>query len=195
MVAQLLNGLRRAVDVRLGPGRRTRAESRLRALGTLREILVLCQGNICRSPYAAAVLEELLRDRGIQVGSAGFLPPGRPAPPHAIAVARARGVDLGWHRSRAITPPMLRAADLVIVMEPAQRTRLRHEFGIPDARILVLGDLDPGATELRGITDPWDHPREVFEQVYARIERCAGALAEQVARSFTTSGASGPRSA
>jgi protein-tyrosine-phosphatase len=180
VVAQLLTRLRRGVDIALAPRRRARALARLRALPGVGEILVLCQGNICRSPYAAEVLGARLGGHGILVRSAGFLGPGRSPPPHAITAARIRGVDLAPHRSCTVAPPLLRAADLIVVMEPAHRSRLRFDFGIPDARILILGDLDPGPPDLRGITDPWDRPLEVFAEVYSRIERCTAELARLV---------------
>ena len=177
MVAQLLNRLVRTVDVALSARRHQRAEARVRGLPDARELLVICHGNICRSPFAAAVLQSRLHSTGITIHSAGFLGEGRPAPAHAITAARARGVDLSSHRSRLLVPSLLRSADLIIVMEGAHRTMLRNDFGIPDRRILFLGDLDPGPPDARGIRDPWDLSLAVFEEVYARIERCVTALA------------------
>lgn len=194
MVAQLLTRLRRTVDVALSPRRHARAEMRVRSLFAVREVLVICHGNICRSPFAAGLLEARLRPTGIRVHSAGFLGQGRPAPAHAITAARARGLDLEPHRSRLVVPSLLRSADLIVVMESAHRTRLRHDFGIPDARILLLGDLDPGPPEARGITDPWDQPLPVFEMVYARIERCITALARLLIEGDAVSRRYAPRS-
>lgn len=194
MVAELLNRLRRALDIALSPRRRLRAEARVRSFVGVREVLVICHGNICRSPFAAGRLEDRLRLTGISVRSAGFMGQGRPAPAHAITAARARGLDLGPHRSRLVVPSLLRAADLIVVMEPAHRAKLRHDFGIPDTRILLLGDLDPGPPDARGILDPWDRPLEVFEQVYARIERCINMLATLLIEGDAVSRRYAPRS-
>ncbi|HTK57312.1 MAG TPA: hypothetical protein VL295_10805, partial [Gemmatimonadales bacterium] len=150
-MAQLLRRFRRTVDVALWSRRRARAEAQVRALPTVRDLLVVCHGNICRSPFAAALLEARIRSTGITVHSAGFLGQGRPAPPHAVTAARARGVDLAAHRSRLVVPSLLRSADLIIVMEEAHRATLQYDFGIPDERILFLGDFDPGPPDLRGI--------------------------------------------
>ena len=180
MVAQLLTRFRRGIDIALFARRRRRAEAKVRTLGDVRDLLVICHGNICRSPFAAAILELRLGPLGITTHSAGFLGQGRPAPVHAITAARARGVDLASHRSRLLVPSLLHAADLILVMEGAQRNTLRHDFGVPDSRILCLGDLDPGPPNSRGITDPWDRSLEVFEEVYGRIERCVGVLASLV---------------
>lgn len=177
MVAQLLTRLRRTVDVALHARRHARALAQVRALGQVRDLLLICHGNICRSPFAAAALEAQLGGTGIGVHSAGFLGQGRTPPPHAVTAAAARGVDLTVHRSRLVVPSLLRAADLIVVMESAHRTTLRYDFGVPAHRILLLGDLDPGPPQARGIVDPWDRPLPVFEEVYARIERCITALA------------------
>src|SRR5712692_6786997 len=106
-VARALN---RLPDRLLHPWRRRVAREALTSRGLPRLTLVVCHGNICRSPYAAAVLGGLLhqgRDR--DVVSAGFIGPDRPAPPEAVSVARARGVDLSRHRSRLLLPSDVRA--------------------------------------------------------------------------------------
>lgn len=137
--------------------------------------MFVCHGNVCRSPYAAGAFRRLLAPsigRTARVDSAGFIGPGRPPPTTAIDAAAARGVDLSAHRSRALTPEGVRSASIVVVMEPEQALTLTRRFGAPVNRILQLGDLDPSPIEQRAIQDPIDQPREVFDTVYARIDRC-----------------------
>jgi protein-tyrosine-phosphatase len=62
-------------------------------------------------------------------------------------------------------------------MDPAQGRAIRDRFGLPPRDILVLGDLDPAPLATRTIHDPVDQSLEVFEQSYARIERCVAELA------------------
>ncbi len=142
-----LRGLRHAPDRLLHPLRRRRARRAVRARRDAARILFLCLGNICRSPYAAAVLRRELSGRpdAPAVESAGLLAPGRPSPPEARRVAARRGVDLAAHRSRRIgaaraadpapraeegvtgaaDPVEVAAADLVLVMDARQRARAR----------------------------------------------------------------------
>lgn len=88
------------------------------------EILVVCTGNTCRSPLVAAWLEHLLDDR-FSVSSAGLLGWNeRPASPHAVTVAEARGIDLTAHRSRRLEGALVQRADLVLAM-----TR-QHAWGV-----------------------------------------------------------------
>jgi protein-tyrosine-phosphatase len=83
-------------------------------------------------------------------------------------------VELGDHRSRLVTEASLRAADLVLVMDPRQARSLRSRFGFGDS--LVLGDLDPEPVRRRPIRDPIFQPPDVFRRVYARIDRCVDGM-------------------
>lgn len=81
-------------------------------------VLVVCTGNTCRSPIAAALLERRLAAGGVtaDVRSAGTLGWGeRPATPHAVAVAAERGLDISNHISRRLDPGPL-AVELVVAM-------------------------------------------------------------------------------
>src|SRR5689334_22069461 len=82
------------------------------------EILMVCTGNTCRSPMAAALLGRRLVEAGIAavVTSAGLLFDGKPATDHGLAVMADRGLDTSGHRSRKLRPDLLAGADLVIGM-------------------------------------------------------------------------------
>lgn len=158
------------------PWRRRRALERVERRGP-RRILVVCLGNICRSPYAERRLQTLLPDR--EVRSAGLLESGRPPPELAVAVGRERGVELDAHRSVRLPDEWLEWADLVLVMNRSQATELTDRCRSLAAPPLVewLGDFDPGPLVRRALRDPFDQHREVFEAVYARIDACCRTLA------------------
>jgi protein-tyrosine phosphatase len=176
----VLRALKRVPDRWLDPLWRALALRALRRHPTPRSVLFVCHGSICRSPFAEVVLRRALEatDRThIRVASAGFVGPGRSCPDHAVEVAASRGLDLSSHRSQLPTPTVVRAADLIVVMEGGQRGAFRALFG-RDA--LVLGDLDLQPIETRTIEDPFDQDRAVFARSYARIERCVGQLVATV---------------
>jgi protein-tyrosine phosphatase len=147
---------------------------RLRESPRPRSILVVCYGNICRSPYFEAVLQRALPD--VRVSSAGFLRAERPVPEYSLIASRRRGLDLSLFRSRTITSELTDAADLVITMDAYQADRLIHDLRVPPARVLVAGDLDDERADARAIRDPFKQPLEVFESTFDRIDRCAAAL-------------------
>jgi protein-tyrosine-phosphatase len=89
-----------------------------------------------------------------------------------VEVAATRGLDLSGHRSRLLVPPDVSTADLILVMDTTQRWGVRALFGRTSEDVFLLGDLDPGPIETREIRDPFDQPREAFEESYSRIERC-----------------------
>lgn len=141
----------------------------------VRSVLVLCHGNICRSPYA----ERLLADRlpGVRVRSAGLAADDdRPADADAVRAAMRRGVSLASHRSRRLRPEDVRAADLVLGMEG------RHLHGlvrqVDPARGFLLGEFLPDAPHT--IPDPWGRPDAFFDAVFARIEIATEALARRL---------------
>ena len=177
----VLSRLRHLPDRWLHRRRRAAALARLRAEPLPTSILFVCEGNIFRSPFAAAALRALLPPEvglAVRVRSAGFLGPGRPAPDPALRAAGRRGVDLAAHRSALLTHAAVYGASLVVVMEPRQGWRLRMRFGVRRERVLVMGDLDPLPIRTRAVRDPWEQDADVLEAAYARLGRCAAAMAQ-----------------
>ncbi len=154
--------------------RREEARRRVQQAGRVQNILVVCYGNVCRSPYLEAVLRRGLPT--INVVSAGFVGPGRPVPENSLLLAGQRGLNLAEFRSRAISRVNPAGYDLVIVMDANQARYLTETFGVWPARIVVAGDLDPMPGARRAIHDPWGQSIEVFGSTFDRLDRCAATL-------------------
>lgn len=178
MSKQALVDWRHAPDRWLHEQRHRRAIARIPLLVAGDRVLVVCHGNVCRSPYAAAVLHRALHDYGILVDSAGFVWPGRPVPVHAQVTGLEHGVKLTGHRSQEINETLLREAKLVLVMDVGQRRLLRRR-DVAQAPEL-LGDFDPQPIEKRAIRDPWGQSLPVFADVFARIDRCSAVLVQGI---------------
>jgi protein-tyrosine phosphatase len=86
------------------------------------QVLVVCTGNICRSPMAEGFLKELFRlraDQGerIEVSSAGTSGwDGSPATSEAVSAASEREADISEHRARRLAARHVEQADLVLGM-------------------------------------------------------------------------------
>jgi protein-tyrosine phosphatase len=172
--------LRHAPDRLLHAWRRWHAVAGLSDTPAPANILVVCHGNICRSPYAAHRLQALLNAKGLaaRVVSAGFIGPDRASPGNAIVTAAARGIDLRAHRSQLLSKALVEAAQLIVVMESRQADALRLVFGTVPAPILILGDLDPWPVATRTVRDPALQSRAVFAESYDRIDRCLEVLVD-----------------
>ena len=139
----------------------------------MRKIMVVCMGNICRSPIAERLLGAAANGRWV-VSSAGLAPiVGRPADVLAAEVAASHGVSLAAHLARQFSAPLGRQQDLILVMEPA----FRRAVGAQAPELLgrtLLYDQWSGAT---GIPDPYGRSRlfheEVFHQIAAATEHWA----------------------
>ena len=177
MLVPFLRAVRRAPERLLHPMRRRRAVASLERRAQARFVLVMCYGNICRSPFAEASLGRLLRPRGVRVESAGLYGPGRPTPREGIDAAAVRGFDLSGHASRLVTTQLVAEADVVVVMDAFQARAIQDKFGGSPDKIVFLGDLDPRPIRTRRIVDPERQSVAVFTDVYERIDRCDAALA------------------
>lgn len=183
---QLVATLRRALAKRLaGRSNRERRAGRAieRASMSLRdgksEIIMLCHGNICRSPFA----EERLRAKAsaaglpVEVVSAGTIEmEGRPSPEAAVSAARDFGTDLGGHRSRYLDPSAAEGAAAVVVFDERNVDELAR-VGAPGANVIRLADL----TDEREIGDPYGQAEDGFTATYRTIDRALDRLVSALA--------------
>ncbi|MCI1047000.1 low molecular weight phosphotyrosine protein phosphatase [Caballeronia zhejiangensis] len=140
----------------------------------IRQLLVVCTANICRSPVIASVLAECLP--GVAVSSAGVAAKaGLPADPVATAVLEARkGFDISGHRSRPLIRSMCEAADLILVMERGQREIIQERFKSAWGKTWTL---DAG----EDVFDPVGYPRHVYDEWLEHILKKADTWANRVA--------------
>lgn len=132
-------------------------------------ILLLCTGNLCRSPMAEGLIRTLFPSHGLF--SAGLCAlDGAPADPLAVALMREAGIDITSHRSRRLAGWMLAEAGAVYTMEAAQAAWLQQRHPRHARKIARLGD--PCGTD---IPDPHGQSRAAFEQSYAALWRAVHA--------------------
>lgn len=130
-------------------------------------VLTVCTGNICRSPIAQYLLQARTTKHRTTVKSAGLRAlEQHPADPQAVMLMKQRGFDISTHRGRQLTNKMLREAELVLVMETAQRLALEDRALWARGKIYTLGHW-----ENFEIPDPYGKPITIFERVTQLIDR------------------------
>ncbi|MFI6582375.1 low molecular weight phosphatase family protein [Embleya sp. NPDC050493] len=107
-------------------------------------VLVVCSGNICRSPLVEAMLRHRLAASAlpVEVSSAGTIDwNARPMADNSALVLHEYGIDPGPHRSRKLSADLLRAADLVIGMSREHHWAVDALAADALPRTFLLGEL------------------------------------------------------
>ena len=143
----------------------------------IRRILVVCVGNICRSPMAEALLRRELRGQdGFSVESAGLgALVGHPASEHSVALMDELGLDISGHRARQIHPDMVAESDLVLVMEAGHRRAIDDADPTARGKVHRLGewqDID--------IDDPYRKERWAYEDALRDIQAGVASWVEKI---------------
>lgn len=127
------------------------------------KILVVCIGNICRSPTVEALLKSRLAERGIDVSSAGIHAlVDKPMDSTALEVLREHNGDHPDHKGRQLTRELLQQADLILAMETGHVKRIVQMAPEAQGKTFLLGKWQNN----QEIPDPYRQQKVAFEHVY-----------------------------
>ncbi len=140
------------------------------------KILVVCVGNICRSPVGEYLLAEKLPS-SFEVRSAGLSALiGKSMDPTSLELLAEKGIDGNPHKAQQIDSQLISWADLILVMEKGHLEALASKA--PEARgkthLLMKWDSD------RDIPDPYKQSREAFEHAVDLIDQGAQSWIEKL---------------
>jgi protein-tyrosine phosphatase len=142
----------------------------------MNSVLVVCIGNVCRSPVGERVLKDKLP--GVRVESAGLgALVGQPADETAASVAARHGVCLEGHKARQFDSRIGGAVDLILVMEPEHRLQIAESSPHLSGKVMLFDQW----TGQKGIPDPFRRSEEFHERVFELIEAGAAAWAQKLA--------------
>jgi protein-tyrosine phosphatase len=153
-------------------------------------ILLVCFGNICRSPTAEVVIRRTAARAGlasrIEVDSAGtgewYV--GNPPDYRAIAHAARRGYDLQPLRSRQVSSADFDRFQFVLAMDRSNLAELRAMRPAHfEGELSLFLDFVPDATS-REVPDPYDKGPEAFERALDLIEQGSDAFVAYLARNL-----------
>ncbi|HEU4891310.1 MAG TPA: glycosyltransferase [Vicinamibacterales bacterium] len=141
----------------------------MEALRSAQRILIVCQGNIIRSPFAARLVQQALHSHGrISVVSAGLSAvAGRPPHPAAEHIATTHSVDLSGHAASPIDAEAVRASDVIFVMDIAQLVAMHDRYPEARTRTFLLTSLAADAP--LEIADPVDGDEVRFQVCFDHI--------------------------
>jgi protein-tyrosine phosphatase len=150
------------------------------------KILMVCLGNICRSPLAEGIARHLISSRNLswEVDSAGTIDwhQGNPPDRRSIESARRIGIDISNQRSRKINVQDLEDFDLILAMDAQNYQdvqKLNHHLA-KDKLHLIMNFLYPG--ENRPVPDPYYGNQDDFDQINSMLMEACSAMLDQYQR-------------
>ncbi len=148
------------------------------------KVLMVCLGNICRSPMAQGVLEAKVKAAGLdwQVDSAGTANYHVEEPPHHLSqkVAKSYGVDISGQHGRQLTKDDFVSFDKIYVMDKENyrdAKRIAGDNWDEEKVDLLLNEIYPN--ESREVPDPWYGGIENFKEVYALLNEACEKIIEK----------------
>lgn len=148
-------------------------------------VLVVCLGNICRSPTAEAAVREAAADAGVDVevdsAGTGAWHVGNPPDRRMTAAAAEDGLELAG-QARQVTVDDFREFDLVVAMDGSNHADLLRLAPDDDARARVRLFREYAGEAGEGVPDPYYGGPDGFREVVDIVRRAARGLVDAVAR-------------
>ncbi|WP_425918235.1 low molecular weight protein-tyrosine-phosphatase [Acinetobacter sp. TSRC1-2] len=132
----------------------------------IQNILVVCVGNICRSPMAEYLLKRQYPQLHIvSAGISGLT--GHAADEKAILCMQRLGIDMNPHIAQKLNTELIKKADLILVMSQNQQKYLEQTWPFSKGKTFRLGHWRD-----RNVADPYQHEQLVFNETSQLIQDC-----------------------
>ena len=142
----------------------------------IKSILVVCVGNVCRSPLGECLLKQRLPALNVSSAGLGALV-GKAADEDAASVALAQGVSLAGHVARQLDVEVAGQHDLILVMEPRHKQEIVARAPQLSGRVMLFDQW----TGAKGVSDPYRRSREFHQAIFEQMSDAADAWADRLA--------------
>jgi protein-tyrosine phosphatase len=149
------------------------------------KILVVCSGNICRSPAAEAAIRKAAEEAGIDVevdsAGTGSWNIGQPPHPESVAAGARSGLEITG-RARKFNPIDFDRYDMILVMDRSNLSDLIDLSPTKEAqaKIRLFRTFDPDTDESE-VPDPWGGPAEGYDETIRIVTAAAHGLVDTLA--------------
>ena len=132
----------------------------------IQNILVVCIGNICRSPMAEYLLKQQYPELHIEsAGISGLT--GHQADKKARLCMERLDIDMSPHIAKKLTSDLIKRADLVLVMSQNQQKHIEQTWPFSKGKTFRLGHW-----QSKNVPDPYQHDQTVFDETCILIQNC-----------------------
>ena len=149
----------------------------------MQKILMVCLGNICRSPLAEGILKSKTSPESIFVDSAGTAAYhiGNKPDQRSINVAAKYGLDISSQRARKVSVKDFDTFDRIFAMDQSNYDHLlllaRTDLDISKIK-LILNEAHPNQN--RSVPDPYDGESSGFENVYSMLDEACECILKKL---------------
>jgi len=139
------------------------------------KILVVCVGNICRSPTGEYLLKSLLPNKTIASAGVNALV-GKPADNTAMLVANEHGINMENHIAQQLTSGLCREFDLILVMEQGHINAVTSIAPEARGKTMLLSQW----LNKQDIPDPYRQSKEAFDYAFSLLSKSCCAWVEKL---------------
>ena len=132
----------------------------------IQNILVVCIGNICRSPMAEYFLKQEFPQLHVEsAGISGLI--GHNADDKAILCMPRHGIDMQAHVAKKLNAELIKKSDLILVMSQNQQKHIEQTWPFSKGKTFRLGHWQG-----KNVPDPYQHEQAVFDDTCQLIQNC-----------------------
>jgi len=130
-----------------------------------KSVMMVCIGNICRSPIAEVYLKHIQPELNVYSSGLGALV-GKPADPSSVALMQAKEIDLSSHCAQQINSVLVAGADLILTMEQRHIDAIQSKFPESRGKVHLIGKWNDN----QEVPDPYKKDLQAFEAASTMLE-------------------------